>query len=486
MPFFDERREELELVAAAARCRPSCPSSSRSSSMPESFHVSSVMPERVKTCAMFTRSLPLSRDDEQARQPVDAELRPGREATTCSGVMSGRPSLSVDVEARACVVALRLGRVVAGELRLRDPLQLQGDLRRASRLGAVRRRRRPTPRARRSAPRAPRRPSTAHALLRLFTSLLRSGSRQSRLLVTRRERPRRGRMPAASSAAPRARRRRRTRCRARSRATIAAQARAKLKSCASFRIFTPSAFVGPPKYSPTIAPIIESTLATFSPVKMNGSEVGIRTRRKIASSPARVRAHQLDRRGSHARSARAACSPSPGRSRARRRSPSSRRGSRSPNQLFVIGAKAMIGIAFAATAKGMSARAERRGSARGRAPTRIPSARAEREPAERLLERVDARSPRACPLSSQNACAIVATASAAGTSCDVEQRREALPGRDPDDEDERPPGPSRAAAADLRRRRGIGSTTCSHGSSALRAAPGRAARRGGAAARAPR
>ena len=31
----------------------------------------------------------------------------------------------------------------------------------------------------------------------------------------------------------------------------------------------------PPKYSPTTAPIIASTVATLSPVKMNGRAVGI-------------------------------------------------------------------------------------------------------------------------------------------------------------------------------------------------------------------
>ncbi len=51
-------------------------------------------------------------------------------------------------------------------------------------------------------------------------------------------------------------------------------------------MLTPSAFVGPPKYSPTIAPIIDSTAATFSPVNMNGSELGMRTDRNVWSSPA--------------------------------------------------------------------------------------------------------------------------------------------------------------------------------------------------------
>ena len=65
---------------------------------------------------------------EQARAASRSRTRPGRSRTTCSGVMSGPPGLSVDVEALLLVVALLERRVVAGELRLRDPLQLQRDL----------------------------------------------------------------------------------------------------------------------------------------------------------------------------------------------------------------------------------------------------------------------------------------------------------------------------------------------------------------------
>src|SRR3954451_4315236 len=54
----------------------------------------------------------------------------------------------------------------------------------------------------------------------------------------------------------------------------------------AFRIETPSALVGPPKYSPTIAPIIERTVATFKPVNRCGSAFGIRTCRKSLARPA--------------------------------------------------------------------------------------------------------------------------------------------------------------------------------------------------------
>ena len=148
---------------------------------------------------------------------------------------------------------------------------------------------------------------------------------------------------------------------------------------------------------------------------MNGSEVGIRTRRKISSSPRRVRAHQLDRTRVDATSGRAACSRSRGRSRARRRSPSSRTGSASPNQLFVIGAKAMIGIAFAAIANGISALPERRGSARARAPSGSRGDEPSTKPPSRLLERVDAVVPERRPCRPRTP-ARCRRASAAGTS----------------------------------------------------------------------
>src|SRR5712691_2790643 len=117
-------------------------------------------------------------------------------------------------------------------------------------------------------------------------------------------------------------------------------------------MLTPRAFVGPPKYSPTIAPIIESTAATFRPVNMNGSEFGIRTWRNTAMSPAAYeRMSSIDLgftdvsprnvftiTGKKQRTAAIAIFET---------------GFRSPNQLFVIGAKAMIGTAFAAIAKGI-------------------------------------------------------------------------------------------------------------------------------------
>src|SRR5205823_288402 len=72
--------------------------------------------------------LPVVARSQEARQPVDPELRLlaehdllGRDARTAD--------LDVHVEVLVLVVALGLRGVVAGELRLRDPLELQGDLR---------------------------------------------------------------------------------------------------------------------------------------------------------------------------------------------------------------------------------------------------------------------------------------------------------------------------------------------------------------------
>ena len=67
---------------------------------------------------------------------------------------------------------------------------------------------------------------------------------------------------------------------------IAAQAVSKSKSATRVLDLDPERLREPPKYSPTIAPIIARTVATFKAAKMYGSAVGIRRRRKIWSSPA--------------------------------------------------------------------------------------------------------------------------------------------------------------------------------------------------------
>src|SRR4029077_10769029 len=70
---------------------------------------------------------------QQARQPVEADL--GLAARDDLLRCDARTAdLEVHVEAERLVVAECLCRVVAGELRLRDPLQLEGDLVELSRL----------------------------------------------------------------------------------------------------------------------------------------------------------------------------------------------------------------------------------------------------------------------------------------------------------------------------------------------------------------
>ena len=122
--------------------------------IPELFHVSWVIPERANTCATLTRSVPLSRGREQARQPVDAELRLAAGDDLLGDDV--RPAvLQRDVKPGLGVEALLHGRVVAGELRLRHPLELQGDVVQL-RLPAARPRPRPTPSASDAAARRPR------------------------------------------------------------------------------------------------------------------------------------------------------------------------------------------------------------------------------------------------------------------------------------------------------------------------------------------
>ena len=61
-------------------------------SIPESLKLTSVIPERVKTCAMLTMSVPVSR----VARRLGSQSSPKSAwplATTCSGVMSGPPTL---------------------------------------------------------------------------------------------------------------------------------------------------------------------------------------------------------------------------------------------------------------------------------------------------------------------------------------------------------------------------------------------------------
>src|SRR5436190_24033939 len=152
---------------------------------------------------------------------------------------------------------------------------------------------------------------------------------------------------------------------------IPAQASSKSKVAFRLLISTPRALGEPPKYSPAIAPIIARTVAILRAVKMKGSAVGKRTRRKIATSPA---AYDL------------MSSIDAGRTEVRPRTVLTKTGKKQrtaaiaifdvlpngPNHAFVIGAKAMIGTALAAIAYGISAR-PRRCQRASTIATRIPS-----------------------------------------------------------------------------------------------------------------
>ena len=116
----------------------------------------------------------------------------------------------------------------------------------------------------------------------------------------------------------------------------------------------PECVVGPPKYSPTTAPIIASTLATFSAVKMKGRAVGKRTRRQIVRSLAAYERISSIWRGETLVSPRRVLTITGKKQRTPAIAIFELRESGS-NHALKIGAKAMIGIALAAIAIGISA-----------------------------------------------------------------------------------------------------------------------------------
>src|SRR5919198_1065301 len=117
------------------------------------------------------------------------------------------------------------------------------------------------------------------------------------------------------------------------------------------RMRTPSALKAPPKYSPTTAPIIESTAATLSPLKTNGRAVGIRTRRKICTCPAAYDSISSSARGFTEVRPRSVFTSTGKKQRTAAMTIFELFVIPPENHWFVIGAKAMIGIAFAAIAR---------------------------------------------------------------------------------------------------------------------------------------
>src|SRR5712691_4204705 len=131
--------------------------------------------------------------------------------------------------------------------------------------------------------------------------------------------------------------------------TIPAHASVKFPYDESLRILTPRASIGPPKYSPTIAPIIDRTVATFKPVNMCGSAFGIRTRLKRESRPAAYDCiSSIDDGWTEVRPRNVLIIT--GKKQSTAAIAIFENGLSKPNQLFMIGANAMIGIALAATA----------------------------------------------------------------------------------------------------------------------------------------
>src|SRR3954447_3838782 len=136
---------------------------------------------------------------------------------------------------------------------------------------------------------------------------------------------------------------------------IAAHAVLKSKSAAEFLIWIPSACWEPPKYSPTIAPIMARTVATFKAEKTSGSAVGARSFQKTAISPAAYERISSSEVGRTLVSPRSVLTITGKKQRTAATAIFEVAASGS-NQALKIGANAMIGTALAAIAIGISAR----------------------------------------------------------------------------------------------------------------------------------
>ena len=117
---------QLGLVAEAPRRRPSCPSGPRACVMFLSLNETWRVGERWNTWPMTTPSAP----DSRGASIRGTQLMPNSAwppATTVAGTISTAPGQDRDVEALVAVVALVHRREVAGELGLREPLELEPD-----------------------------------------------------------------------------------------------------------------------------------------------------------------------------------------------------------------------------------------------------------------------------------------------------------------------------------------------------------------------
>ena len=127
----------------------------------------------------------------------------------------------------------------------------------------------------------------------------------------------------------------------------------KRRPAALSTMIRPRTRVDPPKYSPTIAPMRLSVVASFIAVKKYGKAFGIRTLRRICHSLAAVERISSMAAGSTWTRPRVTFAMT-GKNTRTAAMTILDSGFSSPNQLFISGAKAMIGTALAATARGSS------------------------------------------------------------------------------------------------------------------------------------
>src|SRR3954449_13305343 len=140
---------------------------------------------------------------------------------------------------------------------------------------------------------------------------------------------------------------------------IAAHACSNWNRAAEFLIWNPSASSELRKYSPTTAPIMASTVPTFSAENRYGSEFGSRTRRKMVYSEAAYeRISSIDDGRTEVRPL--AVFTMTGKNTRIAAMAIFEVFSSGPNHWLVIGANAMMGTALAAMANGINAPPSRR------------------------------------------------------------------------------------------------------------------------------
>ncbi len=154
---------------------------------------------------------------------------------------------------------------------------------------------------------------------------------------------------------------------------IAAQATSNRRNAALLDHDAPEHHVGPAEVLAHDGADEAERRADLEAVKKNGSAAGTRTFRNTAISTRRRRSASARARTARPGQAAHGVDHDRKEDERRRRSSSCESGLVTPNQLFMIGAKAMIGIALAATANGMSAPRERGQARDARTATMRPA-----------------------------------------------------------------------------------------------------------------